>query len=114
MDKKTILKELEKHEITRQINNFKSNDEIKKEIIKEMTEQKIPLTKFNEDKEYFYVAAYVFKKNKHPQITISNIKVLSNKVLFDGLYIPMTDITIVNKNEFKTSYATYYRGDINV
>lgn len=111
MNKIELLKTyFENKEVVRLINQYKPDEELKKEITEQMQKQNIPLSELKEDKQKFTIGNSVIFKNVNAKITIANLSVKSNKVIFGNCEIMIKAIKEINKNEFKTEYATYYIG----
>lgn len=104
----------ENKEVVRHINNYLSDDELKAQIIKAFVEnghkEEDILKHLEENENTFSIGCNVFFKQKYPKITISNLIIKSNKVIFDKCEILLNAIKEVNEKEFKTDFATYYIG----
>ena len=113
MNRNEILKKyFDNKEVVRQINFYKSDEDLKNELIEEMKNQNIPLSELKEDNKSFTIGNSIIFKNANTKLTINNIKVKSNKILFGNCEIMIKAIKEINKNEFKTEYATYYIGGV--
>lgn len=111
MNKLEILKKFfDGKEITRQINNFVSDDDKRKNILNIIKHNKIPLSELKEDEKAFTFRDVFCTKNKYPKITIANLKVKSTTAIFGNCTIQIKDIKEISPTEFKTEWATYYIG----